>query len=215
MSESESAQSIRERSMRAGLRREDLDPDPYRQFERWFGEAMGSGIAEPNAMSLATVDGDGQPWLRTVLLKTYDRRGFVFFTNYNSRKARHIEHNPRVALLFPWVALARQVHITGTATRVPTAESVAYFATRPRGSQLSAWASAQSSIVSDRDFLEDRVKEMSRRFRQGRIPLPEFWGGYRVTPIAIEFWQGRDNRLHDRFQYRAEGGGWVIERLAP
>ncbi|MEA3412239.1 MAG: pyridoxamine 5'-phosphate oxidase [Pseudomonadota bacterium] len=210
------AEQLRSRWMSKGLDRDMLDPDPFVQFESWYMEAMESGIPEPNAMSLATVSDTGQPWLRTVLLKIYDQRGFVFFTNFESRKARQIEGNPHVALLFPWVALGRQVKITGTAERIPTAESVKYFATRPRGSQIGAWASPQSNVVNSRSLLEARVAEIKNKFKQGEVPLPSFWGGYRVAPHTIEFWQARESRLHDRFGYRREvEGGWRIDRLAP
>jgi len=209
-------QAFREAAMARGLSRDALDPDPIRQFQRWFEEAIAQDIPEPNAMSLATVDTRGQPYIRTVLLKLYDTSGFVFFTNYESRKARQIGENPRVSLLFPWVALARQLQIVGTARRIPTAESLKYFATRPRGSQIGAWASPQSRVISTRSLLEEKVAEIKRHFAEGQIPLPDFWGGYRVEPEMIELWQGRESRLHDRFQYvRDEDRNWLIERLAP
>ena len=201
--------------MSSGLVRDALDPDPVRQFEYWYTEAIDSGIPEPNAMSLATVDTDGQPWVRTVLLKLYDAAGFVFFTNFESAKARQIATNNRVGLLFPWVALGRQVRISGTAGKIPTAESVKYFASRPRGSQIGAWASSQSQVISSRSLLDAKVDEIKRKFARGDIPLPAFWGGYRVTPVEIEFWQARDSRLHDRFVYRKNDGGWALERRAP
>lgn len=209
-------QAFRDAAMAQGLSEHELDPDPIRQFQRWFEETIAQEIPEPNAMTLATVNDQGQPYARTVLLKLYDRRGFVFFTNFQSRKARQIHGNPRVALLFPWVALARQVQITGTAARISTAESLSYFLTRPRGSQIGAWASPQSQVIGSRSLLDQKVAEVRRRFGEGQVPLPDFWGGYRVEPTEVEFWQGRESRLHDRFRYRRRvEGGWVIERLAP
>jgi pyridoxamine 5'-phosphate oxidase len=210
-------EEIREQGMASGLRRADLDPDPYREFEKRFTLAVDSGIPEPNAMCLATVDEDCQPWVRTVLLKTYDVRGFVFFTNYESRKAQHIEGNPRVGLSFPWFALGWEVKVTGAAERVSLVESAKYFATRPRGSQIGAWASPQSRIISSRSLLDAKVAEVMRKLHDQEVPLPSFWGGYRVQPSTIEFWQARTNRLHDRFLYsRAQAdGGWHIVRLAP
>jgi pyridoxamine 5'-phosphate oxidase len=201
--------------MSRGLIRETLNPDPTKQFEYWYAEAIDSGIPEPNAMSLATVDADGQPWLRTVLLKLYDEAGFVFFTNYESTKAQQIATNNKVGLLFPWVALGRQVKISGTAEKIPTAESMKYFASRPRGSQIGAWASPQSQVISSRSLLDAKIDEIKRKFTRGDIPLPSFWGGYRVTPFEIEFWQAREERLHDRFVYTKNAGRWEIERRAP
>jgi pyridoxamine 5'-phosphate oxidase len=201
--------------MAAGLRRADLDPDPYREFEKHFTLAVEAEIPEPNAMCLATVDADGQPWVRTVLLKIYDTRGFVFFTNYASRKAQQIARNPRVALTFPWFALGREVKVTGEAVKISFSESARYFATRPRGSQIGAWASPQSQVITSRALLDAKVAEIKRRMRNHEVPLPAFWGGYRVRPSSIEFWQARTDRLHDRFVYRRESGGWRIERLAP
>jgi len=209
-------EAFRAEAMAHGLSREALSPDPIEQFQLWFDEAISTGIPEPNGMSLATEDEDGQPWLRTVLLKLYDHQGFVFFTNYESRKSHQIAGNPKVALLFPWVALARQVMIIGRAERIPTVESLKYFTTRPRGSQIGAWASPQSKVIGSRSLLEAKVDEIKRRFAKGEIPLPDFWGGFRVVAQHIEFWQGRKNRLHDRFAYSLESGGhWRIERLAP
>jgi len=200
----------------AELREEDLQPDPIEQFAAWFEQTCTAQIIEPNAMSLATVSTDGQPSLRTVLLKSYDARGFVFFTNLQSRKAREIAANPRVALLFAWLALERQVKITGTAERISMAETLKYFITRPRGSQIAAWISTQSSVISSRKILEVEWEQMKLKFAHGEVPLPSFWGGYRVTPQQIEFWQGRENRLHDRFLYvRHKSGSWSVCRLAP
>lgn len=210
------AEELRRVAMERGLKRDDLAADPYHQFQQWFEQAIESDIPEPNAMSLATVSDAGQPWLRTVLLKVYDQAGFVFFTNYGSRKAEHLAANDRVALLFPWVALGRQVKITGVAAKIPLSESLKYFTTRPRGSQIGAWASPQSQVISSRSLLEAKVDEMKRKFAEGQVPLPSFWGGYRVAPDTIEFWQARENRLHDRFLYQREADGtWHIDRLAP
>jgi pyridoxamine 5'-phosphate oxidase len=198
------------------LRREDLDPDPVVQFSRWFEEARHAQALDPNAMSIATVAADGQPSLRTVLLKYYDREGFVFYTNLGSRKAHDIAANPRVALLFFWPEVHRQVKIRGMATRTSALENLRYFMRRPRDSQLGAWVSDQSQVISSRQILEEKFAEMQRRFASGDVPLPNFWGGYRVSLEAIEFWQGRESRLHDRFLYaRGARGEWSIERLAP
>ena len=198
------------------LTREMLDPDPYGQFERWFEQTCVAGLSEPNAMTLATVGADGQPTLRTVLLKLFDRDGFVFYTNYGSRTARQIAVNSRVALLFPWVKLARQVAITGVAEKVSLAEPARYFASRPHESQLGAWISQQSSVLTSRQLLMNELEKIKARFRKGEVPLPDFWGGYRVRPASIEFWQGQTSRLHDRFLYtRQADASWTIERLAP
>jgi len=198
------------------LRQEDLCADPIEQFAAWVKAACESDIVEPNAMSLATVGADGRPTQRTVLLKGFDARGFVFYTNLESRKARQISENANVSLLFPWLALHRQVAVNGAVERVPTSEALAYFVTRPFGSQIGAWASPQSQVVSARALLEMKWEEAKRKFQEGRVPMPSFWGGFRVVPRAIEFWQGRGHRLHDRFLYtRSEDGNWKIERLAP
>lgn len=208
---------FRAEAMQRGLTRDGLHPDPILQFQQWYQETISTRLPEPNAMTLSTVSAEGQPSLRTVLLKLYDAQGFVFFTNYGSNKAREIDGNPRVALLFPWVALARQVAILGRAERIPTSESLRYFVTRGRGSRVGAWASPQSQVISSRTLLEQKVAQIKQRFADGEIPLPDFWGGYRVVPLSIEFWQGRENRLHDRFRYRREtpAAPWQIERLAP
>lgn len=198
------------------LRRQNLDADPFQQFDSWFQEALAVESMDANAMSLATVAGDGQPSQRTVLLKYYDETGFVFYTNLGSRKAREIAANPKVALLFYWHELHRQVTIAGTATTISAAENVRYFMRRPRDSQLGAWVSHQSSIITARSVLENTFEQMKEKFAHGEVPLPSFWGGYRVAPIAMEFWQGRESRLHDRFVYRQAGPDlWDIHRLAP
>ncbi len=202
--------------MSTGIERDDLDQDPIRQFETWFQQANESGVQDANAFSLATANQSGAPSLRTVLLKLFDERGFVFFTNYNSRKSRQIQENTHVAMLFPWLALNRQVKVEGHCERVSTAESIKYFATRPRGSQIGAWCSDQSEVIESRSFLEQKYREATEKFKSGSVPLPSFWGGYRIVPSSIEFWQGRENRLHDRFQYQLLGKDqWKIERLAP
>lgn len=201
---------------RGGLDRAQLKPDPLEQFALWFGEAVEAKVIEPNAMSLATAGADQRPLVRTVLLKSYDERGFVFYTNFQSRKASQMAENPNVSLLFPWLALERQVIVCGPVEKVSTAETLAYFITRPRGSQLGAWVSAQSSVITTRSLLEQKWEEMKRKFGDGQVPLPSFWGGYRVLPREIEFWQGRLSRLHDRFSYtRQPDGSWTIARLAP
>jgi pyridoxamine 5'-phosphate oxidase len=201
---------------RGELGRSNLKPSPLDQFALWFEQAMEARIIEPNAMSLATAGADQRPVVRTVLLRTYDQRGFVFFTNLQSRKGRQIAENANVSLLFPWLALERQVIICGPAEKVSTAETLAYFITRPRGNQLGAWVSAQSSVITTRSLLEEKWEEMKRKFGEGDVPLPSFWGGYRVVPREIEFWQGRANRLHDRFLYsRQPDDSWNIDRLAP
>ena len=198
-----------------GLDRSALDDDPVQQFQNWFDEARRAGILEPNAMSLATTGSSGMPDLRTVLLKYFDAQGFVFYTNYGSRKAREIDENPKAALLFPWLGLNRQVRIQGVVQKVTKTESLRYFASRPRGSQIGAWVSEQSKAITSRGLLEQKVAEMKRKFSKGEIPLPDFWGGYRVVPERMEFWQGRPSRLHDRFEYVREGDAWIIQRLQP
>jgi pyridoxamine 5'-phosphate oxidase len=198
-----------------GLRKADLLPDPLEQFTRWFEEACKAPLMEPNAMTLATVDAAGQAAARTVLLKGIDRRGLTFYTNLDSRKARELAANAKAALLFWWPPHARQVRFEGAIEPVEAAEADAYFATRPRGSQIGAWASAQSSVLADRAALEAAEQEVAERFAGGPVPRPPFWGGYRLVPQRVEFWQGRSNRLHDRLRYTRVAGGWQIERLAP
>ncbi len=208
--------NMRSNYERAELHRRDLESDPIRQFTKWFGEACDSKLVEPNAVSLATSDSQGRPLLRTVLVKQFDSRGFVFFTNLESRKARHIESNPHVCLLFPWIALERQVIVCGQASRVSTSEALAYFIQRPLDSQIGAWASKQSSVISSRKALEMQWQQIKQKFSDGKIPLPSFWGGFRVQPSTIEFWQGRSSRLHDRFLYTKLGeDSWTLERLCP
>ena len=206
---------LREEYTQAGLSRASLLRSPFEQFELWFRQAQQAQLAEPNAMSLATASDQAVPALRTVLLKYFDDNGFVFFTNYSSNKARDISVNPQVALMFPWVALERQVVIQGRAEKISSAESLRYFLSRPPGSQLGAWVSHQSSVITGRKVLEMKLAQMQQKFRDGKIPLPDFWGGYRVVPEKIEFWQGRPSRLHDRFLYSRQAGEWHIDRLAP
>ncbi|MBX6315041.1 MAG: pyridoxamine 5'-phosphate oxidase [Isosphaeraceae bacterium] len=208
--------SMRRDFERHALVESDLDPDPIRQFRAWFDAAVTAGLLDPNAMTLATATPDGQPSARIVLLKGCDERGFAFFTNYESRKGRELEANPRAALVFFWAELERQVRIEGRVERVSDEESDAYFLSRPLGAQLGAWISSQSETVPGREVLERRYEELLERVAEGAIGRPPHWGGYRVVPDAIEFWQGRPNRLHDRLRYRrGPEGAWIIERLAP
>ena len=200
----------------AGLKEKDLARDPFRQFEKWFQEAEAAKIREPNAMILSTADGDARPSSRTVLLKGLDGRGFVFYTNYESRKGRALDRNPIASLLFPWLVLERQVIVEGPVAKVAREESETYFHSRPRPSQLAAWTAQQSSIVTGRAALDDGFKALEKKYAGHPVPLPPNWGGYRLSPETVEFWQGRRNRLHDRLRYRrASDGGWVVERLAP
>ena len=215
MTDDGSIDQSRRKYVRGPLEREHLDVDPIVQFQQWFEEARERVDVEPNAMTLATVDSNGAPAVRTVLLKFFDRDGFVFFTNLESRKAAHIVGNHRVALLFWWPELERQIEINGVAERISGVEAAKYFMTRPRGSQLGAWVSHQSHVLTSRKALEMKLDEMKRKFANREVPLPSFWGGFRVVPTAIEFWQGQPDRLHDRFQYVREGEGWRIRRLAP
>ena len=199
-----------------GLRRSDLNPDPIKQFANWFTTAIETGIRDVNAMSLATAGQDAKPSVRIVLLKSFDEDGFVFFTNYESEKGKQLEANPYAALGFYWIELDRQIRISGKVDKTSREESQTYFHSRPVGSQLSAWASRQSAVLDGRRVLDARMEEMNERFADKRVPLPPHWGGYRLKPDNMEFWQGRSNRLHDRFRYtRQSDGSWLIERLAP
>lgn len=206
---------LREEYRREALNQETLRPDPMDQFKFWFDQAQEAEIREPNAMILATVSPDGQPWNRTVLLKKIDDKGMIFFTNYESRKARHIATNARVSALFLWLGIERQVIVNGVAEKISNKDSLAYFITRPLGSQLGAWTSEQSSVIKSRSLLEAKLYEMKKKFADGKIPLPSFWGGYRIVPDTYEFWQGRQNRLHDRFLYTKQDDQWAFERLQP
>ncbi|MEV0258372.1 pyridoxamine 5'-phosphate oxidase [Streptomyces sp. NPDC050732] len=211
---------MREQYVTGGLSEAELPAVPMDQFALWFKEAARDrdAVPEPNAMVVSTADEAGRPSSRTVLLKGFDERGFVFYTNYGSRKARELAANPYVSLLFPWHAVARQVIVSGTAERVGREETVAYFRTRPHGSQLGAWASAQSSVLASRAELDRAYADLAARYPEGeQVPVPPHWGGFRVTPRAVEFWQGRTDRLHDRLRYvrTEDGGGWRVERLSP
>ena len=199
----------------AGLLEKDLAKNPFRQFETWFAEAEAAKVPEPNAMTLATADRAGRPSARTVLLKAVDGRGFVFYTNYESRKGRELADNVHAALVFPWITMERQVIVEGPVARVSREEAEVYFHSRPRASQLAAWASPQSTVVAGRPVLEESYRVVERKYEGREVPLPPQWGGYRLSPVTVEFWQGRRSRLHDRLRYRREDGGdWVVERLA-
>jgi pyridoxamine 5'-phosphate oxidase len=206
---------LRKEYTRAGLKESDANPDPVEQFRGWFDETLAADLHEPNAMTLATATPGGRPSARIVLLKGFDERGFVFYTNYEGRKSGELETNPYAALVFYWGELQRQVRIEGRVSRIPDRESDAYFAGRPRGSQFGAWASEQSRPVGDRSTLEERVRELEVEYEDREVPRPPFWGGYRVEPETIEFWQGRENRLHDRLLYSRAGAAWKLERLQP
>ncbi|GII93321.1 pyridoxamine 5'-phosphate oxidase [Sinosporangium siamense] len=207
----------------AGLRRTyegeplleaDLATDPVTQFTAWFADAVDAGLPEPNAVVLATSSAGGRPSARTVLLKGFDQRGFVFYTNYESRKGRDLAENPRACLMFPWHQIRRQVRVEGHAVRLPRDESAAYFHSRPYGSRVGAWASRQSAVVGSREALDERYAELAGRWPE-EPPMPDFWGGFRVVPVEVEFWQGQTDRMHDRLRYRRVPDGWTLERLAP
>jgi len=197
------------------LNRESLKDCPFDQFALWMEQAAQSDLSDPTAMCLATVDANGKPWQRTVLLKGFDRQGFLFYTNLGSRKAKEMAGNPNVCLIFPWMRMDRQVIIGGQVEKLTKTEVLKYFLKRPRGSQLAAWASKQSSRINSRQALETQFLQMKDKFAAGEVPVPDFWGGFRVVPREFEFWQGGENRLHDRFQYLLENGDWNISRLAP
>lgn len=205
--------NLRKEYLKSGIVKGDLKVNPIEQFSLWFSQAIEANIVEPSAMSLAT--SDDYIGIRTVLLKYFDDKGFVFFTNYESKKSKQIQNNPQAALLFPWLALERQVKIIGSVEKITKLESLKYFSSRPKDSQLGAWSSQQSSKISSRAILIDQFAAMKKKFANGEIPLPEFWGGYRVVPESIEFWQGRESRLHDRLIYERKDEEWVISRLSP
>ncbi|MCH5008428.1 pyridoxamine 5'-phosphate oxidase [Pectobacterium odoriferum] len=206
---------IRREYTRGGLRRSDLPANPLDLFERWLKQACDAKLADPTAMSVATVDEYGQPYQRIVLLKHYDEKGMVFYTNMGSRKAHHLENNPRISLLFPWHMLERQVIVLGRVEKLPALEVLKYFHSRPKDSQIGAWVSKQSSRISARGVLESKFLELKQKFQNGEVPLPSFWGGFRVVIDSVEFWQGGEHRLHDRFFYQRQDEGWQIDRLAP
>lgn len=206
---------IRREYTRGGLRRSDLPANPLDLFERWLKQACDAKLADPTAMSVATVDEHGQPYQRIVLLKHYDEKGMVFYTNMGSRKAHHLENNPRISLLFPWHMLERQVMVLGRVEKLPALEVLKYFHSRPKDSQIGAWVSRQSSRISARGVLESKFLELKQKFQNGEVPLPSFWGGFRVVIDSVEFWQGGEHRLHDRFFYQRQDEGWQIDRLAP
>ncbi|MDH1087817.1 pyridoxamine 5'-phosphate oxidase [Pantoea brenneri] len=218
MSDSDTLHTIahlRREYTRGGLRRKDLPDEPIVLFEQWLSQACEAKLPDPTAMTVATVDEEGQPWQRIVLLKHFDAQGMVFYTNLGSRKALQLAHNPRISLHFPWHFLERQVLVLGEVEKLSPLEVLKYFHSRPRDSQIGAWVSKQSSRISARGILEGKFLELKQKFQQGEIPLPSFWGGYRVKFHTVEFWQGGEHRLHDRFLYQRDHDGWKIDRLAP
>lgn len=206
---------LRREYTRGGLRRSDLPASPLTLFEHWLRQACDAQLHDPTAMCVATVDDQGQPWQRIVLLKHYDEQGLVFYTNMGSRKAQQLANNPRINVLFPWHMLERQVMVSGQVEKLSMLEVARYFHSRPRDSQIGAWVSRQSSRISARSVLEGKFLELKQKFQQGEIPLPSFWGGFRIKAETFEFWQGGEHRLHDRFFWQREGDGWKVERLAP
>ena len=213
---SHSLAELRHEYALSALRKADVDPDPIKQFQRWLQTAVAARLPEPNAMTLATADRTGRPSARVVLLKECDADGFVFFTNYRSAKGRQLQQNPQAALVFLWLELERQVRVEGVVEQIAAAESAAYFETRPRDSRLGALASHQSQVVANRDIMDQRYQQLAAQYSEGPIPMPEQWGGYRLKPDLLEFWQGRHGRMHDRLRYRAQpDGGWLLQRLEP
>lgn len=207
---------LRQSYTKGSFSEDDLQESPFAQFEKWFQQAVDAEVEEPNAMCLATVSPDGQPSTRIVLLKDFSEEGLTFYTNYESRKAQELEASGKAGANFLWLPLQRQVNVTGRVERISKAESLKYFLSRPLGSQLGAWTSPQSKVITSRSVLETKLDQMKRKFAEGKVPLPDNWGGYRIVPNSFEFWQGRPNRLHDRFAYRlSEDGSWATERLAP
>lgn len=209
-------EALRREYLHGGLNREDLSENPFDQFGKWMQQAIELEIYDPTAMAIATVSEVGQPSLRIVLLKHFDREGFVFYTNYGSRKSEELDGNPRISLLFPWNIIDRQVKVCGIAEKISAAESLKYFFSRPKDSQIAAIASKQSKVLTSRSLLLNQFESLKQKFKAGEIPFPDYWGGYRVVPHEIEFWQGGANRLHDRFRYlKSEDDTWKIDRLAP
>lgn len=208
--------TVRKEYVTQGLNESDLDPNPFTQFQRWYEEAVAANVIEPNAMTLATATRDGLPSARTILLKGFDERGFIFYTNYESQKGKELDENPNAAVVFYWATFERQIRVAGAIHKISPEESEAYFKSRPMGARLGAWVSLQSQVIPNRDVLEERLTELMNEFADTEtIPMPPYWGGYCLVPSTIEFWQGRVNRLHDRFRYSLQEAKWKIERLSP